>query len=188
MARDESSGGQALEEFRAYLEYLARVRLDPRLQSKLDPEDVVQETLKEAYQARDHFRGESELEKKAWLRKILLHNLATAVEHLRRQKRDVARECSLDAALEHSSARLAALLAADHSTPSEQAQRQEEAMQLEEALTTLPERQRLAVVLRHFHDWPLADISRHLETTSLAVAGLLNRGLKQLRSVLPAQE
>jgi len=103
---------------------------------------------------------------------------------LSRQKRDVHRERSLEAALENSSARLAALLAADQSSPSERASRNEELLRLEQALAALPEMQRQAVVLRHFHGWTLAEISRHLERSPPAVAGLLHRGLDRLHQLL----
>jgi RNA polymerase sigma-70 factor, ECF subfamily len=177
-------GERSPEDFRPYLENLARLRLDPRLRSKLDPGDVVQQTLLEACQAPDQFRGRSEGEQKAWLRRILLRNLANAVRDLGRQKRDVHRERSLDAALEDSSARLEALLAAEQSSPGERAARNEEVLRLEEALAALPEGQREAVVLRHFHDWPLAEISRHLGRSHAAVAGLLHRGLTRLHELL----
>jgi RNA polymerase sigma-70 factor (ECF subfamily) len=172
------------EAYRPYLDNLARLRLDPRLQSKLDPGDVVQQTLLEACQAHEQFDGRSEGEQKAWLRRILLRNLANAVRDLGRQKRDVSRERSLEAALEDSSARLDALLAAEQSSPSERAARNEDVLRLEEALALLPEPQRQAVMLRHFHDWPLADISRHLGRSQAAVAGLLHRGLVRLHELL----
>jgi RNA polymerase sigma-70 factor (ECF subfamily) len=177
-------GERSPEDFRPYLENLARLRLDPRLRSKLDPGDVVQQTLLEACRAPEQFRGRSEGEQKAWLRRILLRNLANAVRDLGRQKRDVHRERSLDAALEDSSARLEALLAAEQSSPSEQAVRNEEVLRLEEALAALAEVQREAVVLRHFHGWPLAEISRHLGRSQAAVAGLLHRGLTRLHELL----
>jgi RNA polymerase sigma-70 factor (ECF subfamily) len=172
------------EDYRPYLDSLARLRLDPRLQSKLDPADVVQQTLLEACQAPEQFRGRSEGEQKAWLRRILLRNLVNAVRDLGRQKRDVSRERSLEAAVEDSSARLEALLAAEQSSPSERAARNEDAARLEEALALLPEPQRQAVTLRHFHDWPLAQISRQLGRSQAAVAGLLHRGLVRLHELL----
>jgi RNA polymerase sigma-70 factor (ECF subfamily) len=172
------------EDYRAYLDHLASLRLDPRLRSKFDPADLVQQTLLEACQAPEQFHGRSEGEQKAWLRRILLRNLANAVRDLNRQKRDVNRERSLDDALEDSSARLEALLAAEQSSPSERAARNEEVLRLEEALALLPEPQREAVVLRHFHDWPLAAISRRMGRTQAAVAGLLHRGLVRLNELL----
>jgi RNA polymerase sigma-70 factor (ECF subfamily) len=184
MDRVESGKERSPEDFRAYLCNLARLRLDPRLQSKLDPADMVQQTLLEACQALDGFHGRSEGEQKAWLRRILLRNLANAVRDFARAKRDVGRERSLDAALESSSARLEALLAADQSSPSDRAVRNEEVLRLEEALADLPEVQREVVVLRHFHAWPLADISRHVGRSQAAVAGLLHRGLTRLHALL----
>jgi RNA polymerase sigma-70 factor (ECF subfamily) len=185
MSMDPGSAAlpRAPEDYRAYLQHVARVRLDPRLQSKLDPADIVQQTLLEAYQAPNQIPGDGAAAK-AWLRRILLRNLANAVRDLGRQKRDVARERSLDDAVDSSSVRLAALLAADQSSPSEQAIRNEEVLRLEESLTALAEMQRQAVVLRHFHGWTLAEISRHLGRSQPAVAGLLHRGLTQLHQLL----
>ena len=184
MSEHAPDAGAALHQFREYLLLLARLRLDRRLQGKVDASDIVQQTLLEACRAPEQFRGRSEGERKAWLRRILLRNLANAVRDLGRQKRDVHRERSLDAALEDSSARLEALLAAEQSSSGERAVRNEEVLRLEEALATLPEGQREAVVLRHFHDWPLSEISRHLGRSQAAVAGLLHRGLTRLHELL----
>src|SRR5262245_61994523 len=100
-ARDQR--GSILEPFRAYLFLLARLQLDPRLKRKLDPADLVQQTLLQALSGLDRFRGRTEAEMAAWLRQILAHNLANATRDLGRAKRDVARECSLETALEQSS-------------------------------------------------------------------------------------
>src|SRR6266849_9749163 len=99
MNDDVSRAGQAIEDFREFLCYLARVQLDPRLASKIDPEDIAQKTLLEAHQAQDQFRGQEPGQKKAWLRQILLHVVANALRDLRADKRDVNRERSLDVAI-----------------------------------------------------------------------------------------
>src|SRR5438034_439810 len=90
--------GTGLEKYREYLRVLARLHLDPRLQAKLDPSDVVQQTLLEAFRDWDQFRGEDAAQRAAWLRKILARNLANLVRDLKRDKRDVDRERSLQAA------------------------------------------------------------------------------------------
>src|SRR5262245_38117338 len=112
------TNGPDLEQCRGYLHLLARARLDPRLQAKLDASDVVQQTLLEAYQALDQLRGRGREQVAAWLRQILARNLANAVRDFRRDKRDVAREQALEAVLRDSATRLDAWLAAEQSSPS----------------------------------------------------------------------
>jgi len=178
----------SLENYREYLRMFARLHLDRRLQGKLDPSDVVQQTMLEAYQGLAEFRGEGPAQKAAWLRQILARNLANAVRDLGRAKRDIGRERSLEAALENSSLRVQAWLAAEQSSPSQQAARQEDVIRLAEALARLPEPQREAVFLRHMQDYSLADIARQLNRSKAAVAGLLHRGLEQLRVLLLERE
>jgi RNA polymerase sigma-70 factor (ECF subfamily) len=182
------SPGWDLERFREYLRLLARVQMDPRLQGKLDPSDVVQQTLLEAYQKRDQCRGTTDAERAAWLRGILAHNLADALRAFGRDKRDVDRERSLEESLRQSSAHLERWLAADEPSPGEQAVRQERAIRLAIALAELPEGQREALVLQYWHGWTLAEIGGHLGRTPAAVAGLLKRGLRKLRQQLGDEE
>src|SRR5262245_60978841 len=136
--------GRLLEKFRDYLRLLARVQLDPRLRGKLDPSDVVQQTLLEAYQKRGQFQGATEAEWLAWLRAALAHNLADALRAFGRARRDVARERPLAEAADDSSRRLEAWLAAEQSSPSQHAERHERAVALAAALAALPEDNREA--------------------------------------------
>jgi RNA polymerase sigma-70 factor (ECF subfamily) len=177
MNDDAPRDGQPLEGFHEFLCYLAQVQIDPRLRRKLDAEGIVQETLLRAHRARDQLRGDM----KPWLRAIFMRVLLDEIAK-------VPLERSLDAAIADSSVRLKAFLDADGTTPSEQAMRNERALQLEAALAKLPDRQREAVVLKHIHGWSLADISTHLGVQPSAVAGLLHRGLTKLGELLPKPE
>src|SRR5205814_6868901 len=113
----------------------------------------------------------------AWLRRALVNNPRDALRALRRGKRDVARERSLDAYADESSARLASWLAADHSSPSCRAVRNEDLLQLADALASLPQPQREAIVLHHLQRWTLMEVAVELDRSEAAVAGLLHRGL-----------
>jgi RNA polymerase sigma-70 factor (ECF subfamily) len=173
-----------LERYREYLRTLARLQIDDRLRGKLDPSGVVQQTLLEAYQVCNHLRGLNEAQLAAWLRRALAHNLADEVRRLRAQARDVGRERSLQQAVDESSARLEALLAAEQSSPSQEAVRQEDLLRLADALARLPEDQRAAVELHHLEGRTLAETAEVLGRTRSGAASLVFRGLKNLRQTL----
>jgi RNA polymerase sigma-70 factor, ECF subfamily len=170
--------------YRSYLYLLARSHISRRHQARLDPSDIVQQTLLDAHQKQDQFRGRADAEQMAWLRQILANNLADAVRGLMRAKRDVTRERSLDLELDNSFTRVDGWLAAVQASPSQQAVRAEELLRLADALRELPLPQREAIVLHHLQGLPLAEVGQQLQRSPAAVAGLLHRGLKGLRVAL----
>jgi RNA polymerase sigma-70 factor (ECF subfamily) len=180
----EDRQARSLESYREYLRLLARLQLDPRHRAKLDPSDVVQQAMLQAHEAWGQFRGTTEAERASWLRRILARALSHATRDLGCERRDSARERSLEAALDGSSSRLEQLLAAEQSSPSARAGREEQLVQLAEAVSALPDDQREAVVLHYLHGWPLAEVGLHLGRSSKAVGALLHRGLGRLRSRL----
>ncbi len=175
---------RSLERYGDYLRLLARLQLSPRLQSKLDASDVVQQALLQAHEGREQFRGQSEGEWLAWLRAILANALAAAVRRFSTESRDLDREHSLEADLDQSSSRLEGLLAADQSSPSERAGRAEELVRLAHAMACLPPDQRRVVELHHLKGLPVAEVAKIMDRTRPAVVGLLFRGLKRLRELL----
>ena len=184
MNRQDQGDGPDLERYRAYLRTLARLQLDDRLRGKLDLSGVIQQTLLEAHQARDTLRGLSEAQLAAWMRRALANNLADEARRLGAQVRDVGRERPLRQAVDDSSARLEALLAAEQTSPSHQAVRQEDLLRLAEALARLPGDQRSAVELHHLEGRTLAETAECLGRTRSAVASLVFRGLRNLRRML----
>jgi RNA polymerase sigma-70 factor (ECF subfamily) len=177
-----------LEGYRDYLLLLARARLGGWLRSKLDASDLVQQTLLEAHRDLGQFRGRDGGQFAAWLRQILARNLANAVRDFGRARRDVAREQPLDAVVRDSSARLEGWLAAEQSSPSQQAMRHEQALRLAAALVQLPPDQRLAVELHHLRGCPVAEIGQQMGRSDGAVGALLVRGLRKLRELLQEAE
>jgi RNA polymerase sigma-70 factor (ECF subfamily) len=188
MQGQSDGGDRSPEHFRDYLLMLTRLQLGAQARGRLDPSDVVQQTLLEAHRTRDQFRGHGEAEMAAWLRRLLACNIVDALRALGRAKRDVARQRSLESELEQSSARLGDCLAADQTSPSQAALRHERAIRLASALAALPEAQRQALVLRHAQGQSLAVISQQLGRSPAAVAGLLKRGARALRALLDDRE
>jgi RNA polymerase sigma-70 factor (ECF subfamily) len=185
MSDEAESLARAVEGYRDYLHLLARLHLDPRLQGKVDASDVVQQTLVKAHQAREQFRGRTAAEQAGWLRRILVNTLIDAA---RKFGREIDLEQPLEQHVHASSARLEAWLAAEQSTPSQSAQRQEQVLRLARALAELPDEQRAAVELHHLRELPVAEIAQAMGRTEASVAGLLRRGLKRLRELLQERE
>lgn len=174
------------EQFRSYLIVLARAQLHPALRGKLDASDVVQQTLLAAVEADGQFMGGSPGERVAWLRQILARKLTDAVRAYRAAKRDVAREQAIDAALTNTSMRCERWLAAEQTLPPDRLVRHEQIARIADALTALPPDQQEALVLKHWRGLPLADVAVVMERSEASVAGLLRRGLAQLRAELQA--
>src|SRR5438045_6468944 len=187
MAHGAEAPGPPFARFRAYLRRLARSQIDPRLRGKLDPSDLVQQTLLKAHARREQFRGRTEAELASWLRQILARTLADATRRFGPGGRDVGLERSLEAALDESSSRLEAWLAVNQSSPAQAAQRNEQLARLAEALARLPADQRRAVELHHLQGLPLAAVGAQMGRGKRAVAGLRFRGARQIRATLEGE-
>lgn len=180
MPQEENGKNWPLEPYREYLHSLARVRLEAFPQGTLGASDVVQQAFLKAQKHRHQFQGQKEVQWRAYLRRILATTLADAIG-------DLPREKAIQDSLDRSSARLEAWLAAEQSSPSQKVQREEQLLQLSDALSRLSEDERTALELRYLQEppWSLADIAKHLNRPSAkAVAGLLSRGLEKLRGLL----
>src|SRR5260370_39201342 len=96
--------GLLLDQYRNYLAMWARLQIGRRLQGKVDASDLVQETFLEAHRDFGQFRGSTEQELAAWLRRILAWNLANLVQrYCGAQRRDVRLERELAAEMDESS-------------------------------------------------------------------------------------
>jgi RNA polymerase sigma-70 factor (ECF subfamily) len=184
-ARRGSPGalGRLLDHFRPYLLAVAAAELDSRLTAKAGPSDLVQESLLEGQRDFAAFRGAGTDELRAWLRQILLHNLAHLRRHYRAtDKRDVAREMPLHAVAGHSAGDLP--LTADPTTPSRLLARAEAADRLRAAVARLPEHYRLVIQLHHFEGLTFAAVGERLGRSLHAARQLWWHALWQLRDAL----
>lgn len=184
-AGEAAAQGELLHCYRDYLHLLARLQLGRRFQGKFDASDVVQLAFLEACRALPQFRGDTEAELLAWLRQVLARVLLHEVRrYAGTRQRDVGRELSLEQALEESSQRLGDLLAAPGSSPSAQAARGEQEVELARVLARLPSDYREVIVLRNLEGLSHEEVAARMGRGVGAVRMLWVRALARLRREL----
>lgn len=180
----DTSDPAIIAQYEPYLRMLARTRMRRAYQAKIGASDMVQHAMMQAVQGFEGFRGSTEGELLAWLRKILAHHLCHLDRDLHRDKRDIRREQSMEQKLAASSMRLEGLLAGDAPTPSQNVAFGESVVQISHAISTLPESQADAVRLHYLEGMKLSEVAAELGKSTGAIAGLLHRGMKTLRNEL----
>ena len=183
----EGSGsglGRLLERYRNYLQVLADSQLDRKLRGRMSASDVVQVTMLEAHRDFDQFRGASEAEFMGWLRRILVHNLASNIEtHVRAEKQDVRREVSLErsnCALKQSAVRIGSALAGRELAPSLVAEQRERAVILADVMAELAPDYREVLMLRNMKGLRFDEVASRMDRSVPAVKMLWTRALVRL--------
>jgi RNA polymerase sigma-70 factor (ECF subfamily) len=147
-AGDRQAFEQLFARHQVYLHRLVRLRLDPRLASRLDPSDVVQEAHLEAVNRLDAYLQRPTLPFRLWLRQIAFDRaLKARRHHLDTARRALRKEMPLP---DRSSLILARQLLASGSTPSHQLNQRDLARRLRQAVTQLAPADREVVIMRHF--------------------------------------
>lgn len=172
--------GRLLDEFRPYLLQVALEELDPDLRVKEAPSDLVQKSFMEAARDFKSFAKGSPEELKAWLRKILLHNLHDVRARYQTEKRKIARE--VDAALDDGSPLSQA--DSEQTSPSGVAIRHEQTSNLEMALQKLAPDDRQLMILRHQQRRTFAEIAEVLNLTEVATRKRWARAVEELRQMV----
>jgi RNA polymerase sigma-70 factor (ECF subfamily) len=186
---DQSARGRLFGMYENYMTLLVRMQVGRRLQGKVDPADVVQETFLHAHRDFEMFRGQTEAELLGWLRRILAAVVAVQVRrYFGTKRRDLRLERDLADELDHSSRILDVALVAQGSSPSQQASRREQAVLLADALATLPEHYREVLMLRHIEELSFPDVAERMQRSLDSVKKLWIRGLSQLRSALESTD
>ncbi|CAN5639057.1 sigma-70 family RNA polymerase sigma factor [soil metagenome] len=179
---DTAARGELLESYSRYLTLLARVQTGRRIQNKVDPTDIVQETFLEVNRQFPNFRGTTEAELLAWLRVILAGQIAlTFRRYLGTKGRDIKLERDLADQIDQSSAAMDRGLVASTSSPSHRASRREQAVLLAEALGKLAEDYREIIILRHLEQLPFAEVAARMNRSEDSVQKLWVRALARLK-------
>ena len=174
-----------LEQHRSLLLLLAQANLGKKLRRKLDPEDLVQEVMQRAYSNFDTLKSPNDPEAvKKWLLAIMANLIRDLLKHFAADKRELAKEQSVAMDLHQSAAGIEAFLAAEQSSPSMAAMRNEELRKLARGLELIPEDAREVILMKHLQNKTLQEISDATGRSIPSVAGLLRRGLAALREHL----
>jgi RNA polymerase sigma-70 factor (ECF subfamily) len=189
---DPAARDALLDRHRERLRTMVAIRMDHRLAARVDPSDVVQESLAEAACHLADYLQRRPLPFYPWLRQIAREQLIMLHRrHLHAERRSVTREQrwepprSLSLSLSDDSIRLLGdRLAASGTTPSRHLARAEIRERLTAALARLPERDREVLVLRHLEQLKVSAIAAVLGTSEGAVMTRHTRALEKLRRLL----
>lgn len=185
---DARARDRLLERHRPKLRQLVAIRLDRRLAARVDPSDVVQESLAEANARLSDYVRDRPLPFYPWMRRIAVDRIADACRrHLGAGRRSIKREEPAGLPGE-SVAELAHRLAASTSGPSARLHRQERNSRVRGALQSLPEKEREVLVLRYLEDLSTADAAAVMGVSESAIKMRLVRALQKLRDVLDEED
>jgi RNA polymerase sigma-70 factor (ECF subfamily) len=186
-AGDRNALDDLFERYRDRLRRMVQLRLDRRLQARIDASDVIQDAYVEIVDRLDEYLRDRRLPFFLWLRLVVGERLMKLHRHhLGTQMRDAGREVSLyrGALPAASSAALAGQLLGKHTSPTQAAVRAERILRLQEALNTLDPVDREILSLRHFEELTAAEAAQVLDITESAAAKRYLRALKRLKEIL----
>jgi RNA polymerase sigma-70 factor (ECF subfamily) len=182
---DQQSLDRLFQLCRSYVDIAAQAQVESWLQAKVDASDLVQQTLLEAYRGFGNFRGQTEAEWLAWLRRILRHNATDFIRQFHgTDKRQVHRERSLQPV--GSGSRIEAGIEPTFTgdSPSEMLIRKERELQVADALTRLSPEHREVILLRNLQRLPFEEVAQRMNRTRPAVQMLWMRAIHKLQEII----
>jgi RNA polymerase sigma-70 factor (ECF subfamily) len=184
---DDRAWTELMNQHRPRLRRMVAIRMDPRLQGRVDPSDVLQESYIDAARRLPEYVQKPTMPFFVWLRWLVGQRLLEQHRrHLGAQARDVSREVSIfhGAFPEATSANLAANLFGGATSPSQLAMRLEQQHRLQEALESLDPIDREILVLRHFEQLSNGEAADVLQLDKSAASKRYTRALVRLKDVL----
>ena len=178
---------ELFERYRGRLEQMVRLRLDRRLQGRLDPADVLQEAYLDVARRFKEYAADPALPFFLWLRLLTGQRLVDLHrQHLGAKMRDAGLEVSLYRGdfPRASSASLAELLLGRLTTPSRAAIRAESQLRIQEALNAMDPIDREVLVLRHFEMLSNEETAQVLGLKPSAASNRHIRALKRLKEII----
>jgi RNA polymerase sigma-70 factor, ECF subfamily len=185
---DVAARRDLLERYRDYLRRMVAARLDRRVAARLDPSDVVQETLADAAQQMDKCLGSPSLPFFGWLRLLAGEHIRDAHRrHLGAQRRAVTRECRAPELTNESAVGLVSHLRAQDTSPSNRLVREESCARVRAAMSALRPVDREVLAMRYVEQLSTAEMAQALGISEGAVKSRHLRAVIKLRGVLEAE-
>jgi RNA polymerase sigma-70 factor, ECF subfamily len=175
------------ERHRSRLRLMVHLRLDRRVQARVDSSDVLQEAFLEAAERYERYRANPTMPPFLWLRFLVGQRLVQMHrQHLGVKARSAGREVSLfhGALPQANSESLAAQLLGKLSSPSQAAMRSELQVRLQEALNSMDEFDREVLVLRHFEQLTNVETAQVLGIQQRAASKRYVTALRRLKDIL----
>jgi RNA polymerase sigma-70 factor (ECF subfamily) len=175
------------ERHRKRLRQMVRLRLDRRLQGRVDPSDVLQEAYVDMAERLPEYVQNQTFPPYLWLRMVAGQRLMQIHRrHLGTAMRDAGREVSLyrGALPQASSVSLAAQLLGRFTTASRAAIRAERQVQLQAVLNGMDPMDREILALRHFEELSNGEAADVLGLSKTATNNRYIRALGRLRDLL----
>jgi RNA polymerase sigma-70 factor (ECF subfamily) len=184
---DQQVWGELLDQHRDRLRRMVALRLDRRVQGRVDASDVIQEAYLDASSRLADYARDPEMPFFLWLRYLVGQRILDQHRrHLGAQARDAGREVSLyrGAMPETTTAALAAHLLGRMTTPSQAAIRAERKIRLQEALNSMDPIDREVLVLRHYEQLSNGEAALVLGLDKSAASKRYARALVRLKDIL----
>jgi RNA polymerase sigma-70 factor (ECF subfamily) len=186
-AGDADAGPQALERHREALRRMVQMRLDRRVQQRIDVSDVVQDVIIEASQRLDDYLKNPAMPFHLWLRHMARDRIIDMHRrHRVSAKRSVDREQQLvvNAAQDHSTIEIVAQICDRQMTPAAAATMRELAVRFEAAIEQLDEHDREVVLMRHFEQLSNQEVAQALNLSEPAASMRYLRAIRRLRQLI----
>ncbi|MCP4193478.1 MAG: sigma-70 family RNA polymerase sigma factor [Planctomycetaceae bacterium] len=184
---DDLAAGELLDRHREALRRMVAMRLDRRIQQRVDASDIVQEVMIEANRRLNRYLDDPVMPFHLWLRQMAKDRIIDAHRrHRASGKRSVDREQGMvaPAAMDRSTMELAAQLCDPELTPAAAATMQELQRRFQAAIDTMDENDREIVMMRHFEQLSNQDVAQSLNLSEPAASMRYLRAMRRLRKLL----
>ncbi len=184
---DDQAINRLLERHRAPIRRLVELRLDRKVQQRVDVSDVVQDVMIEASGRLEKYLDDPVMAFHLWLRQIAWDRIIdTYRRHRVSAKRNMDREQSMSAPAgpDHSTMEFAVQLCDPGLTPQAAATQREIALKVEAAIERLGEQDREIILMRHYEHLSNQEIAEVLGLNPPAASMRYLRSVRRLRELL----